>query len=362
MNRFVLCAVMLLCGFALSAKPVIGRTSDIKFNYRATGSSAWEKIYVIAVIYPQMPFSVRTGELLSDLKQQYKDKNVEFFALLPVADAKLKSFVGNHSEFDITLASDVDLKFLRKMLGRNQESFFQTNIFNYAGKLLWSGEPVDLDMMLKRITNKQYSEREEVRYSALTNNLQAALRSGNARIIGEAADEILRSRPAQISAVNAKAYSLELAGDIDGLAKFYQERLKRYPEEKGSYFTLINAACRLPQLNGLAAKTADEFISKFSGDINNVNAVLWSLLNELPYDANSFKTVLKWEKLLTAIPENSAMSPVLVTRALIASRCGKIAEAIRLCKLAVAKAANKEAAVFPKQFLEYLQAVPQDKQ
>ena len=362
MNRFILCAVMLLCGFALSAKPVIGSTSDIKFNYRATGSAAWEKIYVIAVIYPQMPFSVRTGELLSDLKQQYKDKNVEFFALLPVADTKLKSFAGNHSEFDITLASDVDLKFLRKLLGRNQESFFQTNIFNYAGKLLWSGEPVDLDMMLKRITNQQYSEREEVRFSALTNSMQAALRSGNAKLIGEAADEILRLRPEQISAVNAKAYSLELSGNISGLAKFYQERIKRFPEEKGSYFTLINAACRLPQLNSLASETADGFISKFSGDINNVNAVLWTLLNQLPYDANSFKTALKWEKLLADTPEKSVTAPILITRALIASRCGKIAEAIRLCKLAVAKAANAEAAAFPKRFLEYLQTIPQDKQ
>ena len=362
MNKIILCAVMLLCVFLLPAEPLHGKTSDIKFNYRATGSAAWEKLYVIAVIYPQMPFSVRTGELMSDLKQQYKDKNVGFYALLPIDNDKLQAFAKEHSELDITLASDVDLKFLRKLLGRKQENFFQTSIFNYAGKLLWSGEAVDLDMMLKRITNKQYSEREEVRLSALTNSLQAALRSGNARIIGEAADEILRLRPEQISAVNAKAYSLELAGNINGLAKFYQERLKRYPEEKGSYFTLINAACRLPQLNSLAAVTADEFIKKFPGDINNVNAVLWSLLNELPYDASSLKIALKWEKLLQAVPEKSVTAPILVTRALLASRCGKFADAIKLCQKAVSKAANNEAAAFPKQFLEYLRTIPQDRQ
>ena len=362
MKKFILTLVMFVCGIMLFSAPQIGKTSDIKFNYRATGSAAWEKVYVIAVIYPQMPFSVRTGELLSDLKQQYKDKKVDFYALLPIDNGKLQAFARKHSAFDITLASDVDLKFLRKLLGRKQESFFQTSIFNYAGKLLWCGEPVDLDMMLKLITNKQYSEREEVRFAALTSSLQAALRSGNAKLIGEAADEILRLRPEQISAVNAKAYSLELTGDFTGLAKFYQNRIKRYPEEKGSYFTLINAACRIPQLNGFAPATADEFIKKFPGDINNVNAVLWSLLNELPYDANAFKVVLKWEKLLSAVAEKSASPQILMTRSLLASRCGRIAEAIKLCEKAIQNAPTAEAGKFPENFLEYLKAIPQDKQ
>lgn len=361
MKKFILTLLLLSGITAAFAAARIGRTSDIKFDYRATGSSAWAKIYVITVIYPQMPFSVRAGEILTDLARQYKEKNVEFFALLPVASERVQVFAKQHPEFDFTLASDVDLSFLRKLLGRKQTSFFQVNIFNQAGKLLWSGEPVDLAMMLKRITTKKYSEQEEVRFSALTSSLQAALRSGNAKLIGEAADEILRLRPEQISAVNAKAYSLELAGDIAGLEKFYRERIKRYPEEKGNYFTLINAACRLRQLNDIAPEIADEFIKKFPADINNVNAVLWSLLNDLPYNARALKVVLKWEKLLQAVPEKSATAPILMTRALLASRCGNIADAVKLCQQAIAKAPTRDAKRFPREFLEYLQTIPQAK-
>lgn len=359
MSKFILVLFGFICGTMLFSAPQIGRTRDIKFDYRAIGSASWDKICVVSVIYPQVPFSVQTGVVLTDLKQQYKDKNVEFFALVPIAPDSLKVFAGKHPEFDLTLISDTDLKYMRRLLGGKQESFFQNCIFNNAGKLLWSGEAVDLPMMLKRITGKQYSEREEVRMSALTSSLQAALRSGNAKLIGEAADEILRLRPEQISAVNAKAYSLELAGDIAGLEKFYRDRIKRYPAEKGNYFTLINAACRIRVMNNIAPEIADIFITRFPDDVNNVNAVLWSLLNDLPYNANALKIVLKWEKLLSAVPEKSATAPLLITRALIASRCGKIAEAIKLCEKAVSKAATAESKVFPLQFLEYLKTIPQ---
>ena len=358
MKKFILTLTMFVCGTMLFAAPQIGSSRDIKFNYRAVGSAAWKKFYVVSVIYPQVPFSVQTGVVLSDLKKSYKDKNVEFFALVPTAPETLKAFADSHPEFDFTLISDVDLKYMRSLLGRKQESFFQICIFNNAGKLLWSGEAVDLDMMLKRITGNRYSEREEVRISALTNSLQAALRSGNARLIGEAADEILRLRPEQISAVNAKAYSLELVGDIAGLEKFYRERIKRNPEEKGSYFTLINAACRIRVLNNTASEIAEEFIKKFPDDISNVNAVMWSLLNDLPYDANALKVVLKWEKLLSAVPEKSATPQILMTRSLLASRCGKIAEAVKLCEKALNKANSQEAKAFPEQFLKYLKTIP----
>ena len=109
MNKFVLTLFVILCGAMLFAAPQIGRTRDIKFNYRAMGSAAWEITYVISVIYPQVPYSVRAGAILTSLKNQYKDKNAEFFALLPVKPETLEKFAANHPEFDFTLISDVDL-------------------------------------------------------------------------------------------------------------------------------------------------------------------------------------------------------------------------------------------------------------
>ena len=59
------------------------------------------------------------------------------------------------------------------------------------------------------------------------------------------------------------------------------------------------------------------------------------------------------------LPENSATAQVLMTRSLLASRRGRINEAITLCEKAVSKAVSEEAKTFPKQFLEYLKAIPQ---
>ena len=122
---------------------------------------------------------------------------------------------------------------------------------------------------------------------------------------------------------------------------------------------MINTACRINVLNNTAPEIADEFIKKFPTDIANVNAVMWSLLNGLPYSAAALKVVLKWEKLLAQLPEKEETAQILMTRSLLASRCGKIAQAIKFCEKAISVSAFEEAKVFPKQFLEYLQAIPQ---
>ena len=356
MKKFIL-TLLLLCGItAAFAAPVVGKTSDIKFDYRATGSSAWQKLHVVAVIYPQMPFSVRAGAVLTALKAEYKDKNVEFFALLPVKQDKVKNFALQHPELDITLVGDVNLQFLRKLLGRKQQSFFQTSIFNHAGKLLWSGDTADLAMMLERITSGKYSEREEIRVAALTSSLQAALRSGSAKVISDAADEILQLRPEQVSAVNAKAYSLELAGNIEGLEKFYRQRMERFPENRGNYLALLQAACRIGQLNDKAPEIAGKFISKFPDDQANINAVLWSLLNNLPYSKNALQCAVRYEKYLTCDPavNPSLAGRLLMTRALIAYRRCRGAEALKLAKASRSITTSAAEKLFVEKFIEYL--------
>ncbi len=355
MNKFILTLLIGCCGTVLWSAPQIGRTADIRFDYRATGNAAWEKLHVIAVIYPQMPFSVQAGAILTELQKQYKN-NVEFFVLLPVNTERVRKFAATHPEFDFTLASDVDLKFLRKLLGRKQDSFFQTSIFNNAGKLLWSGDPADLSMMLKRINEKKYSEREEIRIAALTSSLQAALRSGNAKVIGEAADEILRLRPEQVSAVNAKAYSLELSGNIAGLEKFYRSRIKRFPDDKGNYLALLEAATRLSQLNRTAPEIAGEFIQRFPADKENINTVLWSLLNAMPYDKNVLKCAVENEKLLTQTSGLNAHTSgrMLMTRALIAYRRNRGSEALQLARQALQKTSSPGEKAFVENFIEYI--------
>ena len=66
-NKAVLVAVALFVSLLVQSAPQICQTGDIKFNYRATGKDAWEKIYVINVVYPQLSYSVRSLETLNKL-------------------------------------------------------------------------------------------------------------------------------------------------------------------------------------------------------------------------------------------------------------------------------------------------------
>lgn len=356
-NKAVLIAVALFASLTVPAIPQICKTSDIKFNYRATGKDAWKKIYVINVVYPQLSYSVKSMEASNKLQKIYQAKKVDFFVLLPLKDAELQNFANLYNSIDLKLCADPELKELRRLLGRKTGSFSQTSIFNYAGKLLWSGDPIDLAMMLERITSGKYSEREEAMLSALTNSLQGALRSGNAKIIGEAADAVLRQRPEQLSAVNAKAYSLEISGNTKELEKFFRDRIQRFPQAKENYLMLIQAAYRLPEMSNVAPQVAGEFLKKFPEDAENINSIAWTLLTNVPFDAEAFKVVIQAEAILAAIPEVRQNSRILATRAITAHRRCDLPLAKKLTQTAVKKAADPSEKLFLEKLLQYFNTI-----
>ena len=336
---------------ALYAAPAVKDFPAIKPGMRPVGGNAMQKLYILSIIYPQMPHSVKSGDILNLVQKQYSADKVEVFAVLPAAKEKVSAFAAMHPEFDIALCSDVDLKLFRKLLGSNVNSFGQSSIFNAAGKLLWNGEIVDLPMMTRHITSGKYSEREEIQFSALQNSLKAALRSGNAKLIAEAADQILLRRPEQISAVNAKAYALEISNDIEGIKKFFQSRIDRFPTAQENYFMYIDAAFRIVPLQNQAPGIVRQFINAFPKCGNDINALVWDLLIRLPFDHEAYKTACYAEKILLNAP-GAVPSRALATLALLEYRRCNLVKAQKL--LAQAQALAKTAA--EKDFLEKLAA------
>lgn len=338
----------------LAGAPQIS-TERINFQHRAIGKAAWEQIYVVSLIYPHVPHTVQSGEILTRMQQKYRKNQVNIIVLMPSTNDNISKFASDYPEFDFTVVPDPEFKYLSRLYKR-QKTFPQTGIFNNAGKLLWSGDPLDLPMMLKIIIDKKYSEREEIRISALNSGLQAALRTGNPDLIGKAADQILALRPEQLSAVNAKAYSLEIARDSEGLKKFFQDRIKRYPKAPENYFMLLEASLRIAELANTAPQTARSFIQAFPADVESINAVAWSLLNRAPFDAQAFAVVRDCCNILQKSPEK-ATGKILMTQALFAYRCCKLPEARQLAKQAAAKAVNAQEKLFIKNFSEYLNMI-----
>ena len=212
-------------------------------------------------------------------------------------------------------------------------------------------------MMLKLITGKKYSERTEIRIAALSSSLQAALRTGDPNLIGQAADQILALRPEQLSAVTAKAYSLEIAGDIAGLEKFFNDRIKRFPQVQENYFMLLEASLRLHPLAATAPQTAKSFIQNFPNEFESISAIAWTLLNNAPFDAAALAVVSDACAILQKAPAASVSGKILTTRALFAYRSCKLQEALNLLRQAYERTGNAQEKAFVKNMLEYLKAV-----
>ncbi len=342
----------------LPAAPVVHEgAAPLQIDTRATGADAWKNIYVISIIYPQLAFSVKSGEMLANLQKEYRDRGVEVFGILPDAPETVRKFAADHPEFDFTLCADPGLKSLAAISGGTANAFSRASILNKAGKLLWSGDPIDLPMMLKRIDQKQYNERDEIRMSVLADHLQAALRSGDARMIEQSADRILEVRPEQLSAVNAKAFALENSGRHDLLEKFLQERIEQHPQWPEAYFMRLEAAYRLPALASTLPDTARRYYRNFPGDASGINAIAWSLLNNAPFNAEAFQAAADAVKLLTAMPENAQNSRVLATRALLAYRQCRLDETLRLLQTACDKATGAAEKKFLTGLLNYFQQI-----
>ena len=291
---------------------------------------------------------------MQKLKQDFAGSNVELLAILHCGKAEAEKFASCHPEFDFAMSYDEDLAGLRKLLQNSGDSFNQASIFNYSGKLLWSGDPVDLPLLLKLITTQKYNERDEIRIGVHYSELQTALRSGSAKLIGQAADKILELRSEQLSAVNAKAYSLEMTGDHRQLEAFFRSRIKRFPDAPENYIMLIEAALRNPPITAIIPEIAQEFIKNCPDDSENINALAWSLLNNLPFNTQALETAGKAVGLLqkSAIADQSN---VLATRALLAYRKCDLALALELITKAQAGAVSNSEKAFLQEIKNYFE-------
>jgi mannitol-1-phosphate/altronate dehydrogenase len=147
-----------------------------------------------------------------------------------------------------------------------------------------------------------------------------------------------------------------MSGDFAGLEKFFRERIKKYPQEPANYFMLIEASFRHPALNRTAPAIAREYFKKFPENSTEINAICWSLLNQLPYSAEAFAAVCAGEKLLQNAKAANE-SRILVTRSLIAYRKCDLKMANHYAKKAQSAARNTTDKAFINELLKYYQAV-----
>ena len=176
-------------------------------------------------------------------------------------------------------------------------------------------------------------------------------------MIEQAADKILKLRPQQLSAVNAKAYALEISGNFQEFEQFFQDRIKRFPQAQENYFMLIEGTFRIPELTAKAPAVARCFMKQFPADVDNINAMAWSLLNNMPTSADAFTAACEAEKLLIS---NHAVNPsgrILTTRSLLAYRRCDIKQALELANLAYNRSAAANDKAFVTDWIKYLQTV-----
>jgi len=356
MKRLLAFAILLPSMLLTAAPEVLDGPAPIPARNKAAARVRTARIFVVTALYRNLPFSVNSGAMLGQLQRRYRAAGVRVFGVFGDDAATIRKFAARHPEFDFTLCADPSFQTFAKLTGGEANAFSRATIVNEDGKILWSGDPIDLGMMLERITSDRYSESEEARLAELNTALAAALRSGEPNLIEQASDQILAVRPEQISALNAKAFALENRRDYAALGAFLKRRIRRYPAMPEAWYMLLDLSCRIPELSGELPEVVRGFFRQFPDDCAGQVAVVWSLLNNAPQQ--SLPLILASESLRglaareTAIPAE-ARNRYLAARALFSCRIGDFDAAIRDSETALAAAAGEAEKSYLKTLLEY---------
>ena len=81
--KFLLSTVLLAAALLLSAQnEVVQGLSALDFDRNARGKAAWEQLYVTAVLYPELAYSLKGGDILTQLKREYPTK-IKAIGIIP---------------------------------------------------------------------------------------------------------------------------------------------------------------------------------------------------------------------------------------------------------------------------------------
>ena len=119
---------------------------------------------------------------------------------------------------------------------------------------------------------------------------------------------------------------------------------------------LIEAAFRLSALNHIAPEIAQVYIKSFPSDTDNINAIAWSLLNDMPLNIQALKTAIQAVNILEQSPAAN-QSRILATRALLAYRQCKLKAAIELAQSARKQANTEQEKAFLANMAEYFRQI-----
>lgn len=273
-----------------------------------------------------------TLSLLNYLRRTFANR-VRFAAVTPDSENDVKALLARRPDFELSFGVDTTRKVTPQYLGSSR-MLPMAFLTDDSGKILWSGEAVDLGETLNRCFDGKFDPDAQRKIAPLLDELQTLLSGDNETRMRRTANDIFQLEPGQPSALRLRCFVLESSNRAPEALELIRAQIARAPAIPRLYIEALNLIARNPGLDAETAPVVAAYCKAVSANPDADNQIAWLLLTRQQESPEALKSArfLAGRAAAALKPNASAAlrGSCLNTQALLAYRLGKAEEAARL--------------------------------
>lgn len=209
----------------------------------------------------------------------------------PDAEYDAKLFMKRHPDVRVRMIIDSERK-VTPLFMAGSMLYPMAFLYDADGKILWSGEAVDLPEMMESAVNGRIDAARQRKIALLLDEMQQRMRTGEERPLRQTAEKIFSLDPANPSALRMRLFSLENQGNISGAWELVNARIKAAPGKLRLYYTAIDLMRRHRELQKMLPQLTEQFV-KSASTPGELIAFGEALLMNFPENASAVESVVK---------------------------------------------------------------------
>lgn len=291
------------------------------------------KLSVAVFILCRAPQAMPTVMMLESLAARY-GKNINIAIITPDSADDLKTLLNEVPVKRISAGVDSERKLTANFMA-GSPLYPMAFVSDYEGKILWSGEAVDLGEMVSRRFEGKFNAEAARKISPLLDELHVCMRNNDDRKMNNLVREILSYEPGNAAALRLRLFSLEQRNRTFEAWQLIYGELEKSPDIPRLYFTALDLITGDRRLAGQLEKVLVSFERNIS-DAEHRALMAYTLCERISYNITALKMA---DKLLSTVKTDglSGASSALyyAAKADVAYRMCRLQEAVELQKKCV---------------------------
>ena len=268
--------------------------SAFRFAYPNTNENS-KKLSVAVFLLCRAPQAVPSMMMLESLAAKY-GKNINIAVITPDSADDLKMLLNILPINRISAGVDESRKLTAEFMA-GSPLYPMAFVTDYKGKIIWSGEAVDLGEMVSRRFEGQFDEKAAKEISPLLDELHVCMRNNDDRRMSNIVEKILALEPGNAAALRLRLFSLEQRNrTLEAWQLLYSE-LEKAPAIARLYFTGIDLITADRRIAGQLEKLLVSFERNIR-DAEHRSLMAYTLCERISYNSVALQMA---DKLLATV-------------------------------------------------------------